>query len=357
MHTDTLIIGAGLAGLSLAGHLHARGHDFALIEARDRFGGRIQTCTTNGGSFDMGPAWFWHGQPRMAKLVERFSLSVFDQYAQGDAIFEDPQGRIQAARGFASMQGSLRVQGGLKTVIDRLAATLPAEQTRLSSVVSEIAFEQNHFTITLESGEAITANHVVLAIPPRLAADRITFTPTLDPATQAAMENVPTWMAGQAKALAIYDTAFWRDAGLSGDAISHQGPMVEIHDASPADGGPYALFGFIGVPPEHRHETTALAPLVRAQLERLFGPAAAHPLHLELKDWAFDPYTATPRDHAPLMAHPQYGLPPQLADLCDGKLIFGGTEIAPQFGGYLEGALEGAEIALAQILQAKSSAA
>ncbi len=28
--------------------------------------------------------------------------------------------------------------------------------------------------------------------------------------------------------------------------MSRRGPMVEIHDASPSEGGPYALFGFVG---------------------------------------------------------------------------------------------------------------
>jgi len=175
------------------------------------------------------------------------------------------------------------------------------------------------------------------------------FDPPLPPAAQAALAAVPTWMAGQAKALAVYDTPFWRAAGLSGSAQSRRGPMVEIHDASPGAGGPYALFGFIGVAPQHRQDKGALRAQILAQLARLFGPRAADPAELFLRDWAAEPYTATAADSLPLRAHPAYGMPRSLAGLWDNRLFFAGTEVAPQWGGYVEGALEAAEAVLAAI--------
>jgi monoamine oxidase len=63
-----------------------------------------------------------------------------------------------------------------------------------------------------------------------------------------------------------------------------------------------------------------------------------------LKDWAFEQETATEDDLAPLAGHPTYGLPHAARDLWDGRLLFGSTEMAPNFGGYLEGALEAAEL-------------
>jgi len=161
-------------------------------------------------------------------------------------------------------------------------------------------------------------------------------------------------MAGQAKAVAVFDTPFWREDGLSGDAMSRRGPMVEIHDASPAQGGPYALFGFIGTPVHQRKDTNALRRAVVAQLENVFGPQASQPRQLYIEDWAFAPNTATPDDHAPLFAHPQYGMPRALSGLWDGALLFGGTEVAATFGGYLEGALEAADD-VAQRLKTKGT--
>lgn len=59
--------------------------------------------------------------------------------------------------------------------------------------------------------------------------------------------ETPTWMAPHAKYIALYDHPFWREAGLSGMAQSHVGPMAEIHDASDSNGSA-ALFEFIGLP-------------------------------------------------------------------------------------------------------------
>jgi monoamine oxidase len=156
-------------------------------------------------------------------------------------------------------------------------------------------------------------------------------------------------MAGHAKAVAVYDRPFWLEAGLSGDAMSRHGPVVEIHDASPATGGPYALFGFIGVPPRARSDQQALRRQIQAQLIRLFGPEAATPNILCLKDWAYDRLTATELDAQAPHVHSQYGLPRVLNGLWDGDLILAGTEVAPKFGGYLEGALEASELALANL--------
>jgi monoamine oxidase len=39
----TLIIGGGVSGLALAEALKAQGRDYLIVEARGRFGGRIQT--------------------------------------------------------------------------------------------------------------------------------------------------------------------------------------------------------------------------------------------------------------------------------------------------------------------------
>lgn len=240
------------------------------------------------------------------------------------------------------MQGSFRIEGGLCVLCDRLADGIDPARRHLKTPVTALARTPAGITATLAGGGTVNARHVVCTMPPRVAAT-LAFSPALSPDATQALRAIPTWMAGQAKAVAVYDTPFWRAAGLSGDAMSQRGPMVEIHDASPAQGTAGALFGFLGVPPAQRTDAAALSDAVRAQFIRLFGPQAAHPRALEIKDWAFDPATATPEDHAPLGAHPRYGLPAALRNLWDGALLFGGTETAPHFGGFLEGALEAAE--------------
>ena len=132
--------------------------------------------------------------------------------------------------------------------------------------------------------------------------------------------------------------------------MSRRGPMVEIHDASPVEGGPYALFGFIGVPPKFRADEQALRQATLTQLVRLIGQGAAAPRALFIKDRAFDPLTATPADAGSQSTHPAYGLPAALENLWDGHLIPAGTEVAKGYGGYIEGALEAADAALERLM-------
>lgn len=341
----SLIIGGGLSGLSLARALEKQDHDYVLLEARERFGGRIDTRHHGGAYFDLGPAWFWAGQPRIAALINALGLDYFDQFATGDLVYENEQGQVQRGRGFSSMAGSWRLKGGFGALIDALADPLPENRKRLNTTVTQLSRTTSGITATLGTGEEINADQVILALPPRVAAG-ITFTPPHPKNALSAMQNISTWMAGQAKAVAVYDTPFWREDGLSGDAQSRHGPMVEIHDASPTTGGPYALFGFIGIPPNARTDEQALRHALTQQLTRMFGPHAAKPTQLFIKDWAADPCTSTDADKAPMYEHPTYGMPRSLTGLMDNRLHFAGTEVAPEFGGYIEGALEAAEAVL-----------
>jgi monoamine oxidase len=161
-------------------------------------------------------------------------------------------------------------------------------------------------------------------------------------------------MAGQAKAIAIYDRPFWRESGLSGFATSWVGPLQEIHDASPETGSG-ALFGFFGMPAKTRRELgeDKVLKLVIDQLVRLFGTSAQNVRAILYKDWADDSETAVEEDLDPLRDFPSYGQPPK-AGVWEKKIIFAGTETNSQYGGHLEGALQSAERAVLEIMYLKN---
>ena len=51
---DTVIVGAGLAGLTAAKRLHEAGQTVALVEASDGLGGRVRTDVVDGFRLDRG---------------------------------------------------------------------------------------------------------------------------------------------------------------------------------------------------------------------------------------------------------------------------------------------------------------
>ena len=57
IETDVVIIGAGVAGLSAAHRLRQRGVEVAVLEARDRVGGRVKSDLSNGFLIEVGGQW------------------------------------------------------------------------------------------------------------------------------------------------------------------------------------------------------------------------------------------------------------------------------------------------------------
>jgi monoamine oxidase len=55
--TGVVVVGGGAAGIAAARHLHDRGVDCLLVEARDRLGGRAFTDAASGYPLDLGCGW------------------------------------------------------------------------------------------------------------------------------------------------------------------------------------------------------------------------------------------------------------------------------------------------------------
>ena len=82
---DVIVVGAGIAGLAAARTLAEAGRRVAVIEARDRVGGRIYTMPASRGGLpvELG-AEFIHGLPReLIDLVDEAGLSRFE--LEGDS--------------------------------------------------------------------------------------------------------------------------------------------------------------------------------------------------------------------------------------------------------------------------------
>ncbi|WP_108813734.1 flavin monoamine oxidase family protein [Loktanella sp. Alg231-35] len=345
MHTQTLIIGGGLSGLSLAYRLQQADHDYHLLDARRRLGGRIKSLIVGDVAVDLGPSWIWPGQERIAALLPELGLHAFEQHAQGTQLYEQASGEVMQNAGFMSMAGALRIGGGTSALTDALAARLDPSRMTMNAQAAHISDAPS---ATLADGRTITADRIVLALPPRVAAD-LTYAPVLPQI--ATLKSIPTWMGAHAKFVAVYGTPFWRDAGLSGDASSRRGPMVEIHDASPEDGTFGALFGFVGLPAHVRAQVgDQVQHAALTQLTNIFGAAASKPLTSHLEDWSAAAFTSTAADATPPTGHPPYQMPAPLSRVWNDKLIFTSTEMAPDNGGLIEGALAAAEHTARKIL-------
>lgn len=355
MSHPIVVVGAGLSGLYASYLLQQSGHRVLLVEARDRIGGRVlsQAPSAAGHRVDLGPSWFWPGMnPRIEKLVKQLGLGSFPQHSRGAAVVEGQDCKIHKHQSsWEQSPSSYRIAGGTQSLVEAIHAQLNERvHVKLQTQVLGMKLRPHAVELTLQdpNGEwTQLAAQVILTVPPRLLAQDITFEPAWPEGLLKDMRATPTWMAGQAKFVAAYPKAFWREAGLSGDGMSHRGQMSEIHDASDASGQEAALFGFVGASPSYRAGIgqEELKRQAIAQLVRLFGPEAAHPLWSVVQDWAQEPLTAAREDLRPLSYHPMYEAA-QLPTAWAQRLWLAGTEQSPNYGGYLEGALEAAELAV-----------
>ena len=358
-----VIVGAGLSGLYAAYLLARQGvTDYVVLEAREALGGRIASADASGqvvshgvmqastaDRFDLGPAWFWPGYQReLGHLIEELGLEIFEQFEAGDMVVErSPQKAPVRMRGYVNSPASMRLTGGMGRLIETLHRMLNPASVLTGHTVRRLHKNDDHVVVesVAASGHTVTwhAEHVLLALPPRLIESTIAFEPALPETLARQWRDTATWMAPHAKYIAIYDTPFWREQGLSGEGRSARGPMGEIHDASMPNGSA-ALFGFLGVPARVRSTVSdeVMRTHCRAQFVRMFGPDAATPKAEIIKDWAQDPRTATATDRDASGQHAHAPASKAISGPWQGCLTGIASEWSPQFPGYLAGAVEAA---------------
>jgi monoamine oxidase len=124
---DAVVVGAGLGGLSAARALERAGRSVAVLEARDRVGGRnYDVEIAPGAVVEMGGEWTGPGQTRVQALAHEFGVGLFEAYSEGNNLYYrdgkllDYSGDIPPAAG-ASLSELLDII----TELNKMAAEVP----------------------------------------------------------------------------------------------------------------------------------------------------------------------------------------------------------------------------------------
>ena len=345
---DVAIVGAGIAGLVAAKTLTEAGLRVVVLESRDRVGGRLLSARyRSGGQVDLGATWFWPSEPLVQQLIAELDVEVHPQHLAGDAVFHQPDGAARIDGNPLDVPSGRFVDGadGLAAAV---AAALPEDTVQLRRPVRSVEAVGSRLRV-IADGARFDASHVVMALPPALAVHHITFVPGLPDRVAGLAAATPVWMGATIKVVIAYEQPFWRASGLSGSAISHIGPMRELHDISGPDGSPAAIFGFVpgqaaGEPPPEKAE-------VVQQMVELFGPDAANPTEVFIQDWRIEEWTSPPGVER-LNAYQTYGHELFQSPSLDGRLHWASTETATVSPGHIEGAIAAAGRAAAAIQDA-----
>lgn len=269
----------------------------------------------------------------------------------------------------------LRLVRGAQSLSEALLRELRARRhvsVSLGSAVVRVAqydADAAPVLVTLASGETLRARRVVGAISPQLTA-KIAFEP---PCERQHLGAHGMFSGNSVKFHLQYATPWWRAQGLSGEMVSNRPDVVVCctFDASSASGEYAALLGFVSGDTARsfvQQHTTAEARrrVIEEAVRQLVPPGVAvePAVAYHEANWCGEQFTdgcvngTRPGGWLTRLRGVESGAavlerPAGSTDISRpvGNVIWAGAECALQWNGYMEGALESAELAAKLVLE------
>lgn len=121
LNRDVVVVGAGPSGLTAARELTKAGLSVAVLEARDRVGGRTWTDTVDGAVLEIGGQWVSPDQTVLLDLLDELGLKTYSRYRSGESVYIGADGQPVRYTG-----DSFPVDPATAVEMDKLIALLDA---------------------------------------------------------------------------------------------------------------------------------------------------------------------------------------------------------------------------------------
>ncbi|MDP5227033.1 MULTISPECIES: NAD(P)/FAD-dependent oxidoreductase [Arthrobacter] len=127
LERDVVVIGAGISGLMTARRLTQAGRSVAVLEARERVGGRTWSDTIDGEFFEIGGQWVSSDQDALKALLRELGKETFQRYREGDSVYISRDGARHTFQGdFPVGESTLAEIDRLVEALDELASQIDA---------------------------------------------------------------------------------------------------------------------------------------------------------------------------------------------------------------------------------------
>ncbi|POY35573.1 hypothetical protein C3K47_14345 [Solitalea longa] len=228
-----VILGAGLAGLTAAHELQKAGVDYIILEANERFGGRIFTKSINGAPIDLGGEWIGFSHFALRNLCDELNLKLTKHHfnthlAINDKYFapgswrltevEKQQNNLFSGSGPVSVfsrpnnEMDFKIDGGSSKLIQRLSNLGSASsKIKLNSRVVSVSKNEENYTIACSNGKVYRSTAVICTLPAPVISS-IKWRPQLP---SEFIESLPISIYQTTLKIPVaFNKAYWRDDNM-----------------------------------------------------------------------------------------------------------------------------------------------
>ncbi|PTR32276.1 putrescine oxidase [Rhodococcus sp. OK519] len=127
---DVVVVGAGPSGLTAATELTKAGLSVAVLEARDRVGGRTWTDTIDGAVLEIGGQWVSPDQTALYETLEELGMDTYGRYREGDSVYiaTGSDRTVYSGDSFPVSDHTPSEMDRLIAILDDLAAEIGADE-------------------------------------------------------------------------------------------------------------------------------------------------------------------------------------------------------------------------------------
>ncbi|MBJ2120078.1 FAD-dependent oxidoreductase [Arthrobacter sp. MSA 4-2] len=163
---DVVVIGAGPSGLTAARELRRAGHTVAVLEARDRVGGRTHTDVIDGATLEVGGQWVSPDQTALKDLLEELGLETYSRYRDGESVYIGADGTARRYTGewFPVGERTRAEMERLTALLDRLVEEAGPEAPWEHPLARELDTESFASWLRRHSDDEEACNNIGLFI-------------------------------------------------------------------------------------------------------------------------------------------------------------------------------------------------